>query len=53
MDIEELIAKLKESNERHARDEEAAHWHADQLLLEYVNDTRVRELFNAIEKWYA
>lgn len=30
-----------------------AHVRADQLLLDYVGDTLVEEIFNEIENWYA
>ncbi len=50
MTIEELVEKLValQANDDH----EFAHIDADDLLLEYINDQRVTEAFNAIDKWY-
>lgn len=30
-----------------------AHEKADELLLEFINDDEVTNIFNSIEKWYA
>lgn len=51
MTIEELIERLRSWHG--PQDEEVAHGAADRLLLEYINDPRVTEAFEAIEKWYA
>lgn len=60
MTIDELIAKLKalsregkpprKFGEGDAGDD---HIEADRILLAYINDPRVTEAFDAIEKWYA
>jgi hypothetical protein len=54
MTRDELLAKLRElGNEDDARDPEADHARADDLLLEYINDPEIAEAFNAFDKWYA
>lgn len=52
MSKEQLIEKLLELAELNA-DQEASHLKADDLLLEYIDDERVTEAFENIEKWYA
>jgi len=54
----ELIRKLKElvelqSNNVGYRDLEGDHIFVDSLLLLYVNDDEITDLFNDIKKWYA
>lgn len=40
--------------QEHSRiDPEKDHITADKLLLAYINDYEVTELFNSIDKWYA
>jgi hypothetical protein len=34
-------------------DQEYVHVCADKLLLEYIGDQEVTDLFDAIDKWYA
>ena len=55
MDIKELKQKMREINEREGEDwdSENAHMAIDELLLEYINDEEVMELFWDVEKWYA
>lgn len=62
MKIEELIEKLKKIKERQDRhieqggiygDFDDDHIEADELLLEYIADTEVKEIFDSIEKWYS
>jgi protein-arginine kinase activator protein McsA len=49
--IEELKEKLKELTSE--SDYESAHKAADKLLLEYINDAEVSEIFeDEIGKWY-
>ena len=48
--LQELKAKLKKAFEGC---EEAGHMEADQLLLEYIGDEEVTEIFNSARKWYA
>jgi hypothetical protein len=47
---EELVTQLK--NLSKINDVEQAHVLADRLLLEYINNTEVKEAFHKIEKWY-
>jgi hypothetical protein len=51
MTIEQLIERLKLL--QHGGDAEAIHVIADKLLLEFINNPEVTELFDSIEKWYA
>lgn len=56
MTREELIAELtamhyKDGVER--RDSEADHACADELLLQFIDDSRIRAAYAAVEKWYA
>jgi hypothetical protein len=53
MTIDELKAKLMEAIEKYKGDTETLHGEADELLLEYINDTEVTALYNSFEKWYA
>ena len=48
--ISTLVAALKRCN---SGDIEADHGNADDLLIEYINDPRVKEAYDAINKWYA
>jgi nicotinate-nucleotide pyrophosphorylase len=34
-------------------DKEVCHAEADQLLLDFIDDKRISNAFNVIEKWYA
>jgi hypothetical protein len=51
MTKEKLIAKLKKLEK--IDDLEVAHYYADALLLEYINDADISKTFNDIDKWYA
>ena len=53
MTIEELREEMKLINKRYRDDPEICHTKIDRLLLEYVDDTEVKELYNEIRKWYA
>lgn len=50
MTKKELIKQLKECN---SGDLEADHSDADDLLLEYIDDQEIKEVFDCIDKWYA
>jgi len=50
MSIEELIHKLKLADDG---DPEGTHVRQDNLLLEYINDQRVTDVFESSGKWYA
>ena len=51
MSIEEL--KQKMSALRDNDDEELRHVELDNLLLQYINDKEITEIFESIDKWYA
>lgn len=48
---EELIKKLKKLAEDW--DHEMAHIEADNLLLLYINDEEIKNVYESIERWYA
>lgn len=52
MNIEELKEQLRAIADNPGQIDED-HIHADVLLLKYINDPEVTELFESIEKWYA
>ena len=47
------LNKISERQESGDGDYEYHHAKADQLLLDYINDEKVTEAFNKIEKWYS
>lgn len=51
------MAKLREELDKlyngGVHDPEVAHAQADTLLLDYINDKEVTELYDQIQKWYA
>lgn len=51
MTIETLIKELKALAD--SRDTEVAHYRADELLIEFINNPEVKETFDNIKKWYA
>jgi hypothetical protein len=61
MTKEELIEQLNSLEDQHRYqimgqqgvDTERVHVAADELLLDYINDTEIREAFEALRKWYA
>lgn len=53
MTIEELRESLEELAEDEDYEPENTHVEADRLLLEYIGDRRVTELFDALDKFYA
>lgn len=44
---------LKEFKKLRKFDTETAHFKADELLLQYINDTEITKVFDKLEKWYA
>lgn len=57
MTKKELIDELKkicdkQQNSRYS-DKEIDHMNADDLLLKYIDDDNVTDVFEAIDKWYA
>jgi hypothetical protein len=62
MKIEELIEELEKIKERQDLQTSKGelcgnfdddHIEADELLLEYINNQEVIEIFESIEKWYS
>jgi hypothetical protein len=55
MTREELIAKLREQAEiaTNGGDWEESHSVADGLLLAYIADPEITEVYGSIPKWYA
>ena len=50
----DLLAALKElSQEGYNSDVEAVHAEADELLLNYINDSEIEKAFDEVPKWYA
>lgn len=53
MTKEELIKAMEEINNRKSGDFEADHSDMDDLLLKYIDDPKVTELYAVGEKWCA
>lgn len=53
MTKKELIAKLEAAANESMHDPEVGHYQADMLLLEYINDPKVSEVWEKVCKWYA
>lgn len=51
MNKEEMLTKMKAAIAN--GDIESAHMDLDTLLLEYINDEDITELFGSAPKWYA
>ena len=53
MTVEELIEKMGKANQINPGEDEAqVHSRIDTLLLEYINDPRVSELYKEVGKWF-
>lgn len=50
---EELIEKLKSAKGLASQDKEAAHFNADEALLDYINDEEVTKAYLEVEKYYS
>lgn len=48
-----LIEQLKSLEEQSKSDTETAHQEADDLLLEFINDEEISEIYGRIQKYYA
>lgn len=48
-----LIEQLKACIEQSETDAEAAHSDADDLLLQFINDEEIADLYGKVKKWYA
>ena len=53
MDIEELRKAMSEVIAEHGSRPESAHGYLDDLLIEYINDEVVTQLWEQQNKWYA
>ena len=53
MTKEELVKELMKLAEKEDYDHEVDHRYADNLLLEYIDDEKVYDAYDAIDKWYA
>jgi hypothetical protein len=51
--LAKLRADLKGIIDSGTQDPEADHSNADALLLEFINDKEVSELYNSMTRWYA
>lgn len=51
MEKQDLLDKLKLLEQ--SGDYEAAHFDADRMLLQYINDPDISEAFKSVPKWYA
>lgn len=51
--MDELLKSLQELVEDPSGDTENDHMKADNLLLKFIDDAKITELFKAIKKWYA
>lgn len=53
MNKNELIEELKKINEEYGKlDKARAHFEADKLLLEYIDDEKIEQSYKKIDKWY-
>lgn len=53
MTRESLLSQLVMLAARSGEDPERAHSEADDLLLEYIGDEEITEIWNQVEKWYS
>ena len=61
MEKKELIEKLKSINIKVSKgidknrlyDLENAHREADDLIIEFINDKEIKEVYDSIDKWFA
>lgn len=56
MTLEELLSALqviKDEVDRREYDAEHAHFAADQLLVAYIDNEQVADLYGEIPKWYS
>ena len=53
MTKQDLIERFEEIRADPDGDEERVHGQMDDAMLEYINDPKVTELFEADVKWYA
>ncbi len=48
-----LLRKLKSMKTKYSEDEETAHILADEALLKYIDDEKIKTAFEDITKWYS
>lgn len=53
MDIDELKDRMKQINDKYLLDFEKCHYELDNLLLEFIENKEVNDLFWQIEKWHS
>lgn len=54
MDLKELKRRMRIANiMKSMEDEEDVHKRIDDLLLDYIDDAEVKELYDEVTKWYA
>lgn len=53
MTKKELLDKLGKLSEKHDQDVEMLHMEADELLLKFIGDKEITDIFTYLEKWYA
>ena len=51
--IGELIEEMKRIEKKHVNDWEMIHSEQDDLLLKFINNEEVSEIFHRTTKWYA
>jgi hypothetical protein len=51
MEKEELIKELEKLYEN--PDTEDAHFEADNLIIDYIDDREIKEAYENVSKWYA
>lgn len=53
MTKDELIKELKKLSRDKNGDFESTHYRADRLLIKYINDKEIEDVYNDVGKWYA
>ena len=48
-----LLRKLKYIKIKYCEDDEMAHIEADEALLKYIDDEKIKRAFKDIPKWYS
>jgi len=53
MRVKELISAMKDIIKENEGDKERCHMELDEILLVYIDDYRVTEVFESAKVWYA